>query len=69
MGLARWLGDRRWLPGAGVFVAIAAFFTFVSPYLDYTTEPLETRSSSPRPSEYESELGLDDIPDLRARIR
>ena len=40
MGLARWLGDNWWLPGAGVFVAIAALFTFVSPYIDYTTDPL-----------------------------
>ena len=28
------------LPGAAVFVGIAALFTFVSPYIDYTTEPL-----------------------------
>jgi hypothetical protein len=32
MGLARRLGDRWWLPGAAVFVAIAALFTFVMPY-------------------------------------
>ena len=40
MGLARWLGDWWWLPGAAVFVAIAAAFTFAAPYIDYTTEPL-----------------------------
>ena len=40
MGLARRLGDRWWLPGAAaVFVGIAAFFSFVSPYLYYTTTP------------------------------
>ena len=39
MGLARRLGDRWWLPGAAVFVGIAAFFSFVSPYLYYATTP------------------------------
>ena len=41
MGLARRLGDCWWLPGAAVFVGIAALFTFVAPYLDFTTEPLD----------------------------
>ncbi len=40
MGLARRLGERWWLPGAAVFVAIASIFTFVAPYLDFTTKPL-----------------------------
>ena len=62
MGLARWLGDKWWLPGAGVFVAVAAFFTFVSPYLDYTTEPLENRELLAAADRYEDELGLDDVP-------
>ncbi len=43
MGLARRLGDRWWLPGAAVFVGIAALFSFVSPYLDFSTTPLEKR--------------------------
>ncbi|MEP7224357.1 MAG: hypothetical protein ABI783_05315, partial [Actinomycetota bacterium] len=44
MGLARWLGERWWLPGAAVFVGIAALFNFVAPYLDYTTDPLRDKA-------------------------
>ncbi len=33
MGLAGPLGDWWWIPGAAVFVGLAALFTFVSPYL------------------------------------
>jgi STE24 endopeptidase len=62
MGLARWLGDRWWLPGAGVFVAVAALFTFVSPYVDYTTEPLRDDALVEAGDGYERELGLGDVP-------
>ena len=62
MGLARRLGDNWWLPGAAVFVAIAGFFTFVSPYLDYTTEPLSDETLVAAADGYERELGLPDIP-------
>ena len=49
MGLARKLGERWWLPGAAVFVGIAALFSFVSPYLDYTTTPLKDKALLGRP--------------------
>jgi STE24 endopeptidase len=62
MGLARRLGERWWLPGAGVFVAIAASFTFVAPYLDFTTDPLEDRALIAAADEYRGELGVGDIP-------
>ncbi len=62
MGLARRLGDNWWLPGAAVFVAIASLFTFVAPYLDFTTDPLRDRALLEATREYESELGLPDIP-------
>jgi STE24 endopeptidase len=58
MGLARRLGDHWWLPGAAVFVAIAALFTFVAPYLDYTTQPLRDEELRAAAREYEAELGL-----------
>jgi STE24 endopeptidase len=60
MGLARRLGDHWWLPGAAVFVAIAALFTFIAPYLDYTTEPLRDEELRAAARQYEGELGLDD---------
>jgi STE24 endopeptidase len=62
MGLARWLGDHWWLPGAAVFVGIASLFTFVAPYLDYTTDPLRDDTLLAAAKSYEKELGLPDIP-------
>ena len=62
MGLARRLGERWWLPGAAVFVAIASFFTFVAPYLDFTTDPLRDETLLAAAREYESELGVGHIP-------
>ena len=58
MGLARWLGERWWLPGAAVFVAIAALFNYVAPYLDYTTDPLRDKALLAAAEGYEGELGL-----------
>lgn len=62
MGLARFLGDWWWLPGAAAFVAIAALFTFVAPYIDYTTEPLSDETLVEAADRYEDELGLPDVP-------
>ncbi len=62
MGLARKLGEHWWLPGAAVFVGIAALFTFVAPYLDYTTEPLRDQALLADARSYEAELGLPRIP-------
>jgi len=62
MGLARRLGDNWWLPGAAVFVCIAALFTFVSPYIDYTTDPLLDEDLIEAADGYESQLGLPDVP-------
>lgn len=62
MGLARRIGDNWWLPGAAVFVAIASLFTFVAPYLDYTTDPLRDETLLAAAESYERELGLPDIP-------
>jgi Zn-dependent protease with chaperone function len=62
MGIARRIGDHWWLPGAAVFVAIASLFTFVAPYLDYTTDPLRDETLLAAAETYERELGLPDIP-------
>ena len=62
MGLARKLGEYWWLPGAAVFVGIAALFTFVAPYLDYTTKPLRDQALLADARSYEAELGLPRIP-------
>jgi STE24 endopeptidase len=62
MGLARWLGERWWLPGAAVFVAIAALFNFVAPYLDFTTEPLRDKRLLAAAESYERKLGVSSIP-------
>ena len=62
MGLARKLGEHWWLPGAAVFVGIAALFTFVAPYLDYTTDPLRDQALLADARRYEAELGLPRIP-------
>ncbi len=62
MGLARRLGDRWWLPGAAVFVAIGALFTFATPYLDFTTRPLEDEALLAAQTRYERDLGLPDLP-------
>ncbi len=62
MGLARWLGERWWLPGAAVFVAVAALFTFAMPYLDFTTDPLRDDELLAADREYERELGVAHIP-------
>ena len=62
MGLARRLGDNWWLPGAAVFVAIASLFTFVAPYLDFTTDALRDEGLLAAAREYEAELGVGHIP-------
>jgi STE24 endopeptidase len=62
MGLARKLGERWWPPGAAVFVAIAALFTFVAPYLDFTTHPLKNEALLAAAREDESALGIGHVP-------
>jgi STE24 endopeptidase len=57
MALARWIGRLWWVAGAPVFIALAAFFAFVFPYLsEYNERPVST----------EPELAAT-IPELEAR--
>ncbi len=62
MALARWLGDYWWLPGAAAFVAIAALFSFVAPYLYYGTKPLREEALVSAARNYERRQGLPRIP-------
>ena len=65
MGLARWLGERWWLPGAAVFVAVAALLTFASPYVELLpTEPLRDRELLAAARAYERELDIERVPIL-----
>jgi STE24 endopeptidase len=62
MAFARWLGDWWWLPGAATFVAIAALFSFVAPYLYFGTEPLRDADLVASGERYERAQGLPHIP-------
>ena len=48
--------------GAAVFVGIAALFSFVAPYLYYSTKPLGNESLLEAARTYEKELGVGHIP-------
>ena len=62
MFLARRVGDGWWLPGAAVFVAIAALFTFASPYLVTDTTPLDDPALRAAAVEYERAQGISGVP-------
>ncbi len=62
MLLARWLGERWWIPGAVVFVAIAALFTFGSPYLVTGTTPLDDPALRADAVDYERVQGISGVP-------
>ncbi|MDW8339116.1 MAG: M48 family metalloprotease, partial [Thermoleophilia bacterium] len=62
MALARWLGERWWLPGAAILVAIAAAFLLVAPYLESETEPLADAELVAAADDYREQLGLGELP-------
>lgn len=62
MGLARWLGEWWWIPGAAVFVGIAALFTFGAPYLSTGLEPLDDPALQAAGERYQAQQGVGDIP-------
>lgn len=62
MGFARWLGEWWWIPGAAVFVGIAALFTFGAPYLTSGLEPLDDPSLRAAGERYQAEQGVTGIP-------
>jgi STE24 endopeptidase len=62
MFLARRVGERWWLPGAMVFVGIAALFTFGSSYLVIGTTPLDDPALRAAASEFERAQGVSGVP-------
>ena len=62
IALARRLGERWWLPGAAVFVAIAALFSFVAPYLAFGNEPLRVEPLATDAGRYARAQGLPHVP-------
>jgi STE24 endopeptidase len=62
MALAHRLGEQWWLPGAASFVAIAALFSFLTPYLVFPTHPLRKDSLRAAAARYERRLDLPHIP-------
>lgn len=62
MFLARWLGERWWIPGAAVFVAIGALFTFGSSYLVIGTTPLDDPALRVAAVDYERAQGISGVP-------
>ena len=62
MGLARRVGEWWWIPGAAVFVAIAALFTFGAPYLTFGLERLDDPALRSAGERYEAQQGVEGIP-------
>mgnify|MGYP000374334802 CR=1 FL=1 len=62
MGLARRVGEWWWIPGAAVFVAIAALFTFGAPYLTFGLERLDDPALQAAGERYEAQQGVEGIP-------
>jgi STE24 endopeptidase len=61
MGLAGLFPRLWWIPGAAVFVALAAFFSFTYPYL-VTSKPLRDQELLADGREYAARQGIDPIP-------
>jgi len=61
VGIAQVIGDWWWLPGGAVFVALAALFAFLLPYLIPGQQPLRRPALQASANSYERQLGLEDI--------
>lgn len=61
MGLARLVRDRWWIPGAAAFVALAALFTFVSPYLVTDTKHLDDPKLEAAAERLATAQGVEDV--------
>jgi len=61
MFLARWLGEKWWIPGAAVFVAVGAGFAFAQPYLLSNTTPLRDPGLKRTAIAYERAQGISGV--------
>ena len=62
MFLARKLGEAWWIPGAAVFVVIAAGFAFAQPYMLPETTSLDDPALQRSADEFEKRQGVSGIP-------
>jgi STE24 endopeptidase len=62
MALARWLGDRWWIPGAAAFVGLGALFAFVTPYLITDVHPLRRAALAQAAHRIAAREGVEDVP-------
>jgi len=63
MGLAGPFGDRWWIPGSAVFIALGATFAFAFPYLPGgDTEPLRDERLVAASERFQREQGIDGVP-------
>ena len=61
MGLAGPFPDHWWIPGAGVFIALACLFVFISPYLAGGSD-LDDPALVSDAHDYAVAQGIDDVP-------
>jgi STE24 endopeptidase len=63
MGLAGPFGDRWWIPGSAVFIALGATFAFVFPWLPAgETEPLDDPRLVAASERFQREQGIEGVP-------
>ena len=62
MGIAGWIGERWWILGAPVFVALALLFAFSFPFLIPSVSDLEDRQLAQEATSIASSLGVEEVP-------
>ena len=67
MALARWLGEWWWIPGAALFVCLAAVFAWLAPVLASEAEAVKDTALTARYDRLESAQGVRGIP-LRLEV-
>jgi Zn-dependent protease with chaperone function len=62
MGLARWLGESWWIPGAAVFIGLGLLFTFLTPWLTFDKHRLRDPKLAAQARALEQREGLAPTP-------